>query len=60
MSPVSNYVCLVFLLLIVGVMLLTPGMQLSAYAMPVWLVVVYVAYRLRASRALLTSHAPTE
>jgi aromatic amino acid transport protein AroP len=44
-SPVSNYVCLAFLAFVVVIMLLTPAIRISAYAMPVWLAIVYVAYR---------------
>lgn len=44
-SPVSNYLCLAFLAMVVGIMLLTPSIRICAYLMPVWLFVVYVAYR---------------
>ncbi|MGB8418494.1 amino acid permease [Paraburkholderia sp.] len=44
-SPVSNYLCLAFLALVVAIVVLTPAIRISAYAMPVWLVIVYVAYR---------------
>jgi aromatic amino acid transport protein AroP len=44
-SPVSNYLCLVFLVAVVVIMLLTPSIRICAYLMPVWLVVVYLAYR---------------
>jgi aromatic amino acid transport protein AroP len=47
-SPVSNYFCLAFLGMVVVIMLLTPAIRVSAYAMPVWLLVVYVTYRLTA------------
>lgn len=44
-SPLSNYVCLAFLSGIVVIILLTPAIRVTAYLMPVWLAVVYVAYR---------------
>jgi aromatic amino acid transport protein AroP len=44
-SPISNYVCLAFLASTMIVMLATPGIRISAILMPVWLVVVYIAYR---------------
>lgn len=50
-SPASNYLCLVFLAGVVGVMLLTPGIRVSAYAMPVWLAVVYAAFRMKVAKA---------
>jgi L-asparagine transporter-like permease len=37
---------LAFLAFVVAIMLLTPAIRISAYAMPVWLAIVYVAYRL--------------
>jgi aromatic amino acid transport protein AroP len=44
-APLSNYLCLAFMALIVAVMLLTPAIRASALAIPVWIAVVYVAYR---------------
>jgi aromatic amino acid transport protein AroP len=44
-SPISNYLCLVFLIAVVVIMLLTPSIRVCAYLMPIWLFVVYLAYR---------------
>jgi aromatic amino acid transport protein AroP len=44
-APLTNYLCLAFMALIVGVMLLTPAIRASAFAIPVWIGVVYFAYR---------------
>ncbi|TDG03051.1 amino acid permease [Paraburkholderia guartelaensis] len=44
-APATNYLCLAFMALIIGVMLLTPGIRASAFAIPVWIGVVYFAYR---------------
>ena len=44
-APVSNYVCLAGMALVVGVMLLTPAIRGSALAIPVWIGVLYVAFR---------------
>ena len=44
--------CLVFIL---GVMLLTPGIQVSVYAIPVWLLVMYGCYRLKRQPAVRSS-----
>ncbi|WP_028219703.1 amino acid permease [Paraburkholderia oxyphila] len=45
-SPFSNYLCLAFLAMVVVIMLMTPPIRVSAYAMPVWLAIVFVAYRI--------------
>jgi aromatic amino acid transport protein AroP len=45
--PLTNYLCLAFLLGILLIMYLTPGMQISVYLIPVWLVVLGVAYFFR-------------
>ncbi|MFC5478544.1 amino acid permease [Massilia suwonensis] len=55
--PVANYLCLVFLAGITAIMYMTPGMRLSVYLIPVWLVVLCVGYAVRQRRlgALKTS-----
>ncbi len=45
--PAANWLCLGFVVFILGVMLLTPGIQVSVYAIPVWLLVMYGCYRLK-------------
>lgn len=47
--PVSNYICLIFLTGILGLMLLT-GMALPVLLIPVWLVFLYVCYMVVKSR----------
>ena len=47
-SPFGNFLCLAFVLLILGVMLLIPGIRLSVFAIPVWVLVLWGCYRLRA------------
>ncbi|MNM72637.1 Aromatic amino acid transport protein AroP [compost metagenome] len=49
--PVGNYLCLGFVVFILGVMLLTPGIQVSVYAIPVWLLVMFACYRLKRAPA---------
>jgi AAT family amino acid transporter/aromatic amino acid transport protein AroP len=49
--PFSNYLCLAFMLMIISVMLAIPGIRESVYAMPIWVGVIYVAYRLRSRNA---------
>jgi len=49
--PFSNYLCLAFMLMIISVMLAIPGIRESVYAMPIWVGVIYMAYRLRTNKA---------
>ncbi|GAO71063.1 MULTISPECIES: amino acid permease [Comamonas] len=44
--PLTNYICLAAMALVVVVMLLTPGVRASAYAIPVWVLAVYAMYRM--------------
>ena len=48
--PLANYLCLTFLAGITVVMYLTPGMRLSVYLIPVWLLVLCIGYALRQRR----------
>jgi aromatic amino acid transport protein AroP len=48
--PFGNYVCLAFVVLILGIMLMIPGIQVSVYAIPVWLVVMWVCYVIKNKR----------
>lgn len=45
LSPASNYFCLAFLAMVVVIMMMTPAIRISAFAMPAWLAIVYAAYR---------------
>jgi aromatic amino acid transport protein AroP len=59
--PYGNYVCLAFVVFILGVMLLIPGIQTSVYAIPVWLVFMWVCYGIknkRSAQRVLNSAAP--
>lgn len=46
-SPWSNYACLAFLALIVGVQFAAPHTRASAWAIPVWVGLLWFAHRLR-------------
>lgn len=48
--PLANYVCLAFLAGITVIMYMTPGMRLSVYLIPVWLLVLCIGYALRQRR----------
>jgi aromatic amino acid transport protein AroP len=49
--PLSNYLCLAFLAGITVVMYLIPGMRVSVYLIPVWLLVLCIGYAVRQRRA---------
>lgn len=47
--PVGNGLCLLFMAAILAIMLLTPGMAISVYLIPVWLVVLGIGFALKTS-----------
>ncbi|MDU9389102.1 amino acid permease [Pseudomonas sp. zfem002] len=49
--PYGNYICLAFVVLILGIMLMIPGIRESVYAIPVWLGVMWVCYSIKVKRA---------
>ncbi|MCQ4347234.1 amino acid permease [Pseudomonas stutzeri] len=49
--PFANYLCLAFVALILVVMLQIPGISLSVYAIPGWLLLIWVGYRLKLALA---------
>ena len=55
--PLTNYLCLAFLGGIIVVMYLTPGLRLSVWMIPAWLLVLALAYRLRKGAAPATASA---
>lgn len=48
--PVSNYVCLAFVTLIAGIMLSMDGLRTSIFAIPVWVLFVWICFRIRSAR----------
>ncbi|WP_182774166.1 amino acid permease [Pseudomonas monteilii] len=50
--PYGNYVVLGFVVLILGIMLMTPGIQVSVYVMPVWLFGMFVVYMVKPRRRM--------
>jgi L-asparagine transporter-like permease len=46
--PLSNYISLAFLALIVAIMAFMPDMRYSLYVAPVWLLGLYIGYKLKA------------
>ncbi|ERK16117.1 MAG: amino acid permease [Pantoea sp.] len=45
--PLTNILCLLFLAGILVIMFMTPGIEISVWLIPVWLLVLAVSYRLR-------------
>ncbi|OHX13510.1 aromatic amino acid transporter AroP [Chromobacterium sphagni] len=45
--PLANWVCLAFMLMILGILLFTPGMAVSVYVLPAWLALLWVGFRLK-------------
>lgn len=43
--PLTNYVCLVFLAGILVIMLFTPGVRISVFLIPPWILLLALAYR---------------
>jgi len=48
--PIANYLCLVFLAGITVVMYMIPGMRISVYLIPVWLLALCIGYAVRQRR----------
>ncbi|MCE0493892.1 amino acid permease [Vibrio salinus] len=57
--PLTNWICLFFLLGILAIMYLTPGMRLSVYLLPVWLIAMGIAYKVKKKHAQ-TNLTPAE
>ena len=49
--PFANYLCLAFVLFILGVMLMIPGIQVSVYAIPFWILFIWGCYRIKLAAA---------
>lgn len=47
LSPLSNYICLAFIVVIVSVMFMHEGVKGSVYAIPVLIGILYLLYKLR-------------
>ena len=48
--PFGNYLCLAWVVLILGIMLMMDDIRTSVYAMPVWLGVMWICYQLKGKR----------
>ncbi|XXN63920.1 aromatic amino acid transporter AroP [Enterobacter ludwigii] len=45
--PLGNWICLVFLAGVLVIMLMTPGMAISVWLIPVWLVILGIGYTIK-------------
>jgi len=45
--PLSNYLCLAFVTLILGILLSMPGLRVSVIAIPFWILFIWFCYRIR-------------
>ena len=49
--PASNYICIAFLVLILGLMCTIDGMRMSAILLPVWIAFLFIAFKLLRRKA---------
>ena len=42
--PLGNWVCLIFMAAVLVIMLMTPGMAISVYLIPVWIAILGIGY----------------
>jgi aromatic amino acid transport protein AroP len=48
--PVSNWICLAFMALILVILAMTPGLSVSVWLVPVWLVLMWLGYVIKRRR----------
>jgi aromatic amino acid transport protein AroP len=49
--PVSNWICLAFMALVLVILAMTPGLSVSVWLVPVWLLVMWAGYVFKRRRA---------
>jgi aromatic amino acid transport protein AroP len=55
--PVSNWICLAFMAMILVILALTPGLSVSVWLVPLWLLVMWAGYAVKRRRASKVAHA---
>jgi aromatic amino acid transport protein AroP len=50
--PYGNYVCLAFVVFILGVMLLDPIYQMAVYAIPIWIALMWICHGIKHKRSV--------
>ncbi|MGV7090697.1 aromatic amino acid transporter AroP [Siccibacter turicensis] len=53
--PLGNWVCLLFMAAILVIMAITPGMAISVWLIPVWLVILGIGYWIKTQRSAKTA-----
>ena len=48
--PLTNYICVIFMLCILAIMWLTPDMKIAVLLIPVWITCLSLAYRLKTKK----------
>jgi aromatic amino acid transport protein AroP len=56
--PVSNWICLAFMALILVILAMTPGLSMSVLLVPLWLAVMWGGYVFKRRRAVTQGGAP--
>ncbi|GHD62311.1 amino acid permease [Jeongeupia chitinilytica] len=54
--PLSNWICLAFMAMIIVILALTPGMNVSVWLMPVWLLLMWGGYVIKQRRVAARQH----
>lgn len=47
LHPISNYICLAFLVLLVVLMIIIPDFQMAAIIMPIWIIAIALGYKIK-------------
>ncbi len=50
--PFTNYLCIVFMIGILGIMIMTPDMRIAVMMIPGWLLCLLIAYQIKKRKAL--------
>jgi aromatic amino acid transport protein AroP len=49
--PVSNWICLAFMAMVLVILAMTPGLSVSVWLVPVWLLAMWAGYVVKRRRA---------
>ncbi|MBF3314174.1 aromatic amino acid transporter AroP, partial [Leptospira borgpetersenii serovar Hardjo-bovis] len=49
--PLGNWLCLLFMAAVLVIMLMTPGMAISVWLIPVWLLILAIGYFIKEKKA---------
>ena len=55
--PVSNWICLAFMAMILVILAMTPGLSASVWLVPIWLLLMWAGYAVKRRRAGAVAHA---